>query len=134
MDSGGEIVYPPPRASEVLEPMEVGDVITEPLDNMVEQVSAYNKFFDAVISSSAVVIDFPPSIERSVVTDPIRAQVASISATFDPELFVDKLNELSARSKFAASVGSTNANPQDCEMFESPTTFKSTTPFEDMED
>ena len=49
-------------------------------------------------------------------------------------MFVDKLNGLSARSEFAAAVGSTNANPQDCDIFESPTIFKSTTPFEDMED
>ena len=49
-------------------------------------------------------------------------------------MFFKKLNELSDRSKFAVAVGSRNANPQDCEMFESPTTFKSTTPFEDMED
>ena len=48
-------------------------------------------------------------------------------------MFVDKLNELSARSEFAAAVGSANANPQDCDIFESPTIFKSTTPFEDME-
>ena len=61
-------------------------------------------------------IDIQPSIERLLVTES------------------DKLNELSDRSKFSAAVGSTNANPQDCEMFESSTIFKSTTPFEDMED
>ena len=52
----------------------------------------------------------------------------------DPDCFVDKLNDLSVQSKFAAAVGSTNANPQECEMFESLTIFKSTKPFEDMED
>ena len=38
VDAGGGIVYPLPRASEVFEPMEVGEIRTEPLDNMVEQV------------------------------------------------------------------------------------------------
>ena len=77
---------------------------------------------------------FPPSIERLVVTDPIRAQVASTSTTLDPHFFVDKLNEISDQLKFTAAVGRTYANPQDCKMFEYPTIFKSTTPFEDMED
>ena len=51
---------------------------------MVEQVSAYYKVVDAVISSSAVVLDLPPSIEILVVTGPIRAHAASISTTLDP--------------------------------------------------
>ena len=41
---------------------------------------------------------------------------------------------ISAQSKFSAAMGSTNANLQDFEMFESPTIFKSMTPFEAMED
>ena len=49
-------------------------------------------------------------------------------------MFVAKLNEISTQTKFAVAVCSTNANMQDCEMFESPKCFKSTTPFEDMED
>ena len=69
-----------------------------------------------------------------MVTDPIRAQVASTSTTLDPHFFVDKLNEISDQLKFTAAVGRTYANPQDCKMFEYPTIFKSTTPFEDMED
>ena len=44
------------------------------------------------------------------------------------------MNELSDQSKFDADVGSKNAKPRDCGIFESPKTFKSTTPFEDMED
>ena len=79
-------------------------------------------------------LDLPPSIEILVVTDTIRAQNSNISTTLDPQLFVNKLNELSARSKFSADVGSKNTNPQDCENLESPTIFKSTKPFEDMED
>ena len=63
--------------------MEVGEVRTEPLDNIIEQVSAYDKFVDAVISSSGVVLYLPPSIEGLVVTDPIIAQVSSISTTLD---------------------------------------------------
>ena len=78
----------------MFEPMEVGDVRTGPLDNMVEKVSTYDKVVDTVIYSSSVVIDFPPFIEMSVVTDPIQAQVARMSTTLDPEFFVDKLNEL----------------------------------------
>ena len=69
-----------------------------------------------------------------MITDLIRTQVASISTTLDPDFFAYKLNEISYRSKFSAAVGSTNANPQDCEMFESPTIFKSTKPFEDIEE
>ena len=53
--------------------MEVGEVRTESLDNMVEQISSYDKVVDAVIYSSAVVLDSPPSIERLVVTCLIRA-------------------------------------------------------------
>ena len=83
--AGGEIVYPQPRAREVFKPTEVVEVRTEPLDNTVEKVSAYDKFVDEVISSSSVVLYFPQSIERSVITDPIRAQVASISTNLDPE-------------------------------------------------
>ena len=124
VDSGGVILYPQPRDRGEFEPIEVGEVISEPLDNMVEQVSAYDKFADAVISSSAVVVDYPPSIERLLVTDPIQSQVASISTTLDPECFVYKLNELSARSKISVAVGSTNTNPQDCEIIESQKHFK----------
>ena len=85
VDSVSDIVYPPPAAREVFEHMEVEEVRTEPLDNTVEKVSAYDKFVDEVISSSSVVLYFPQSIERSVITDPIRAQVASISTNLDPE-------------------------------------------------
>ena len=83
VDAGGEIVYPPPQAREFSKPMEVGEVRTEPLDNIIEQVSAYDKFVDAVISSSGVVLYLTPSIEGLVVTDPIIAQVSSISTTLD---------------------------------------------------
>ena len=38
VDSGGDILYPPPRDREVSEPMEVEEVRTKPLDNMVGQV------------------------------------------------------------------------------------------------
>ena len=50
MDAGGKIIYPPPQAREVLKPMEVGEFRTEPLDSMIEQVSAYDKVVDSVIS------------------------------------------------------------------------------------
>ena len=69
-----------------------------------------------------------------MVKDPIRSQVENISTTLDTELFVNKLNDISSCSGFAAAVGITNENPQYCEMFESPTIFKSTTPLEYMED
>ena len=48
VDSGMEIVYLSPRAREVFKPMEVGEVRTEPFDNMVEQVSVYDKVVDAL--------------------------------------------------------------------------------------
>ena len=64
--------------------MEVGEVRTESLDNLVGQLSAYKKVVDSVISSSAVVLYLPPSIERSVITYPIQAQVARIRTTLDP--------------------------------------------------
>ena len=108
MDSSWEIVYLPPRAREVFKPIEVGEVIAEPLDNMVEQVteeniifsmmkesivSAYDKVVDAVICLSAGVLDFPPPlVERLVVIDPVLERVSSISTTLDPELFVNKLD------------------------------------------
>ena len=105
-------------------------------------VPEYDKIVDAVISSSAVVLDLPPPEERSVLSDPIRVQVASISSVLDPELFVDRLNGRAAHSKFAADVGSTNANPQDCDMFSAnpqdsapnDTNFKSLHPLEDLVD
>ena len=101
-------------------------------------VTAYDKIVDTVISSSAVVLDLPPSVERSVVSDPIRAQVASIISVLDPELFVDRLNEHADQSKFTAAVGSTNSNLQDCDTFSAnpkdsapnDTNFKSLHPLE----
>ena len=60
VDSGGDTVYTPPRDREVSEPMEFEEFRTKPLDNMVGKVSEYDKFVDAVIRSSAVVIDLPP--------------------------------------------------------------------------
>ena len=48
-------------------------------------------------------------------------------------MFINKLNELSAWFKFSAAVGSTNTNPQDCEMFEYIKKINSTTTFEDKE-
>ena len=56
MDAGGEIVYPPQRGREVFQYMEFVEVRTEALDNMVEEVSAYNKVIDAVIYSCAFVL------------------------------------------------------------------------------
>ena len=105
-------------------------------------VTAYDNIVDAVISSSAVVLDLHLSVERSVVSDPIRAQVASISSVLDPELFFDGSNERAAQSKFAAAVGSTNANPRECDMFSAnpqdsapnDTNFKSLHPLEDLVD
>ena len=57
-------------------------------------------------------------------------------------MFVNKLNERTAESKFAVAVGSMDANPQDCEMFSgnpqdmdaSITNFKSNQPFSDLID
>ena len=103
-------------------------------------VPAYDKIVDAVISSSEVVLDLPPSLERLVVSDPIRAQVASISSVLDPEIFFDRLNESAAQSKFAADVCSTNSNPQDCDMLSAnpqnsalnDTNFNSLHPLEDL--
>ena len=69
-----------------------------------------------------------------MVTDTIQSQVASNSTTLDPECFVYKWNELSSRSEFSEAVGSKNAKPQDCELFESQMIFKSMTPFEDIKD
>ena len=80
-------------------------------------LSAYNNVVDVVVSSSAVVLEFPPSVEDKVVPDATRSCIASVSNVLDPEMFVHKLNERTAQSKFAVAVGSMDANPQDCEMF-----------------
>ena len=132
VDDGGEIVYPPPKDRNVHDPMEVGELYaTQDNDNILNDnktynmfgilkeavVNAYDNIVDAIIYSSEVVLDLPPSVERSVVSDPIRAQVASIRSVLDPELFINRSNERAAQSKFAAAVGSTNSNPQECDMF-----------------
>ena len=69
-----------------------------------------------------------------MVTDPNKAQIASSSTNLDPEIFVNKLNDISAQSKNSVDVGITNANPQDFEMSKSPNIFKGTTRFEDTSD
>ena len=66
-----------------------------------------------------------------MVTDPNKAQIASSSTNLDPEIFVNKLNDISAQSKNSVDVGITNANPQDFEMSKSPNIFEGTTRFED---
>ena len=80
-------------------------------------VLKYYKLVDAVISSSEVVLEFPPSVEDMMVPNTIRSQVASVSSVYDPDMFVNKLNERTAESKFAVAVGSMDAKPQDCECF-----------------
>ena len=155
VDDGVGIVYPPPKPRNVYDPMEVGELYATQYDDTILHdnktynmfgmlkeavVTAYDKIVDAVISSSAAVLDLSLSVERSVVSDQIRAQVASISSVLDPELFVDRLNERAAQSKFAAAVFSTNANPQECDMFSAnpqdsapnDTNFKSLHPLEDL--
>ena len=44
--------------------------------------------------------------------------MASASVVLDPEIFLDKLNDNSEWFKFSEAVVSTDANPQDCEIFE----------------
>ena len=48
VDAGGEIVYPPPQAREVFEPMEVEYLRAEPLDKIVEQVPEENGMFSMI--------------------------------------------------------------------------------------
>ena len=84
---------------------------------VTEYDKAYNKLVDAVISSSVVVLEFPISVEDTVVPDAIRSQVASVRSVYDPGMFVNKLNDLTSESKFAAAVGIMDANPQYCDIF-----------------
>ena len=53
--------------------------------------------------------------------DPIRAQIADVSCTYDPEIFDEIVSKWAAQTKFGEEIGST-ANPQDpdggCELFE----------------
>ena len=63
---------------------------------------AYYKVVDAVISSSAVVLELPPSVEDTVVPDSIQSQVASVSSIYDLDMFVNKLNECTAELKFSS--------------------------------
>ena len=122
----------PPNFGTATEPMEDGEIQVNSDDDTVvrdnrEQgmfgmvndaiLSVNNKVINAVISSSAMLLEFPPSVEDKVVPDAIRSCIVSVSNALDPEMFVHKLNERTAQSKFAVAVGSMDANPQDCEMF-----------------
>ena len=51
---------------------------------VTEYDKSYYKVFDAVICSSAVVLEFPLSVEDTVFPDAIRSQVASVSIVYDP--------------------------------------------------
>ena len=86
IDAVREMVYPTPRARNIFEPMEVEE-LSATLDNNTPP-TAYNKAYydvgDAVISSSAVVLYFPPSVEDNVVPYAIQLQVASVISVYDP--------------------------------------------------
>ena len=79
------------------------------------------EYKDAILSISAVgscVEDTRSGKEVDEVNifleeDAMRVKVASVSGTYDPEIFCDMINEQVATSKFSAAVGSTMANPQD---------------------
>ena len=99
--------------------MEVED-LSDILDNNTPSTAYDKSYYDvvyAVISSSAVVLEFPPSLEDTVVPDAIQLQVTSVRSVYDPEMFVNKFNEHTAESKFAVYVGIMDANPQDYEIF-----------------
>ena len=51
---------------------------------VTEYNKAYYKVVDEVISSSVVVIEFPPSVEDTVVPNAVRSQVASVRSVYDP--------------------------------------------------
>ena len=51
-----------------------------------------------------------------MVPDAIQSQVASVISVYDPEMFVNKLNDRTDDSKFALAVGSMDAKQQDCEI------------------
>ena len=98
VDDGEEMFYPTPRSRTVFDPMEVEE-LSDILDDNTPPTAydkAYYEVVDAVISSSAVVLEFPPSVEDTVVPDAIRSQVASVSSVYDPEMFVNKLNEITS--------------------------------------
>ena len=68
------MVYPTPRARTFFEPMEVED-LSYILDKNTPSTAydkAYYDVVDAVISSSAVVLEFSPSVEDTVVPDAIQ--------------------------------------------------------------
>ena len=53
---------------------------------------AYYEVFDSVIPSFAVVLEFLPSVEDTVVPNAIQSQVASVRSVYDPEMFVNNFN------------------------------------------
>ena len=138
------MVYPTPRVRTVFEPMEVKELSAILDDNTPPTVydKEYYELVDAVIYSSAVVLYFPRSVEDTVVPDAIQSQVDSVGSVYNPDIFVNKLNEHTDESKFAVAVGSMDANPQDCEIFSvnpqymdfSTTKFKSNQPLLDLLD
>ena len=82
---------------------------------------AMEEYKDAILSTSAVgscVEDTRSEKEVDEVNifleaDEMRVQVASVSGTYDPEIFCKIIDEQVANSKFSAAVESTMANPQD---------------------
>ena len=87
----------------------------------------FDKRIDETIASSVIAslaMDRPSEsdiIDEDVKhnLDPIRAQVSSISAVYDPQLLCDLLDESIAASKFGMAVGSTVADDytSECELF-----------------
>ena len=121
------MVYPmPTKDHELIAEVDVDAVvIDETQSHLTKEV---NDAIDAVIASSAVASCMPnpqdDMMSEDVLNfkaDPIRAQVADVSCTYDPEIFDELVSKRAAQTKFGEAIGST-ANPQDsdvrCELFE----------------
>ena len=82
---------------------------------------ALEEYKDATLSTSAVgsCVEDTRSVKKVdevnifLEEDAMRVQVASVSGTYDLEIFFKMINEQVTTSKFSAAVGSTMANPQD---------------------
>ena len=139
-DHRGEMVYPTPRSNHVLieedefVPRDKNAAVAEAnVDRslsptaVLEYTDAEAKQIDAMISSSAVVMDVDAVGEQAreellcFNEDAIRCQVSAQSSVLDPHMLRANLEAAIAESKFSEAVGSTWVNDEGCELFQSVT-------------
>ena len=117
LDSRGNMVFPRQPSNHQL--------IAEPDVSSVETEGPYDAMVDAVIASSVIGMDSMAkqpgrTLEERIMSDPIQAQICSMSGVLDGETLSEMLNQRISEAKFSSAIGSTTADlvAEECELFE----------------